>query len=167
MSVVRVYAVFWRRIWEASHKALHAQYSGQYHITVPGTIGEELDGFLEGLTRYDPTNNGGFTIDIPIQRFDGTPSVEPQSIKVRYMGQMSARKDWNFPAQSTGAYPMWGPGRGVSNVYDPSMQEYIMLVKEEGGSFHARWQHGTDDLPTPLQQRMQASEFGVWRQDSK
>ena len=159
--------MFWRRVWEASHKALHGVYSGQYHITVPVTSGDDLLSFLGDLPQYDRTDNGGFTINIPIRRFDGNPPVEPQNVKVRYMGPRSVRKDWNFPAQSTEAYSLWAPQRGVPDVYDPDREEYIMLIKDENGGFHARWQHGTADLPGPLRGRVQANESGVWEQDSK
>ena len=167
MALVRVRAVLWRRILEASHKALHGIYSGQYHITFPVTSGDDLLRFLGDLPQYDSTDNGGFTIDIPIERFGGNPPVEPQNMKIRYMGPKSARKDWNFPAQSTDAYPLWAPERGVSDVYEPDGEEYIMLVKDENGGFHARWQHGTANLPDPLRSRVRASESGVWEQEIK
>ena len=165
MSLVRVRAVFWRHILEASHKTLHGEYTGQYHITIPVTASEDLLIFLGELPQYDHTDNDGFTIDIPIERFDGTPPVEPQNLKVRYMGTKSARKDWNFPAQSTDPYPLWAPHRGVPDAYDPDGREYIILIKDDSSRFHARWLHGTLDLPEPLSQRLHTSESGVWEVD--
>ena len=166
MSLVRVRAVFWRRILEASHKTLHGEYTGQYHITIPVTASADLLTFLGELPQYDHTDNDGFTINIPIERFDGTSLVEPQNLKVRYMGPRSARKDWNFPAQSTDPYPLWAPHRGVPDAYAPEGREYIMLIKDDSGRFHARWQHGTSDLPEPLRQCLHESESGVWEVDN-
>lgn len=167
MALVRVRAVLWRRVLEASHKALHGIYSGQYHITVPVTSGDDLLRFLGDLPQYDPTDNGGFTMDIPIEGFEGDPPVDSQNMKIRYMGSKSARKDWNFPAQSTDTYPLWAPKRGVPDVYDPNGEEYIMLIKDENGGFHARWQHGTEDLPEPIRSHVRGSESGVWEQEIK
>ena len=163
---MRVRAVFWRKILEASHKTLHGIYTGQYHITVPGTVNHQLLGFLGDLPQYEQGENGGFSVNIPIERFDGTPPVEPQDLEVRYMGPFSQRKDWNFPGQSTDPYPLWAPRRGVPDEYDPDGREYIMLIKDENGGFHARWQQGTSDLPDPLRQRVGDNENGVWEQDS-
>ena len=164
MSLVRVSAVFWRRVLVASFKALHQAYSGQYHITIPAGAEDQWKEFLGELPQYDPTDKEGFTIDIPIERFDGNPPVEAQSLRVRYMGTASSRKDWNFPAQSTDAYPLWAPGRGVADEFDPQQLEYIMLIRDESGRFHARWQHGTADLPSPLGELLQGRESGVWQQ---
>ena len=166
MSLVRVKAVFWRRVLEASHKTLHGEYAGQYHITVPVTVSDDLLTFLGELPRYGPTENNGFSIDIPIEGFDGLSPVPPQSLKIRYMGADSARKDWNFPAQSTEPYPLWAPNRGVPDVYNAAGREYIMLIKDDSGRFHARWQHGTSDLPEPLRLLLEANESGVWEVDS-
>ena len=162
MSEVRVSAVFWRRIIETSHKSLHGIYTGQYHITIPESVSNQFLGFLGDLPQFEQGDNGGFIINIPIKRFDGAPPVAPQVLKVRYMGLSSARKDWNFPGQSTGPYPLWAPQRGVPEEFDPIGREYIMLIKDEKGGFHARWQHGTADLPDLLRQRVEQVDFGVW-----
>ena len=63
---MKVAAVFWRQINLASHRTLHGRYTGQYHITVPRSVDEPLRGFLGDLPPSPLTENGGFTINIPI-----------------------------------------------------------------------------------------------------
>ena len=164
MASIKVAAVFWRRVLEATHKTLHGGYKGQYHIAIPSDGGQSLEAFIEGLERYNPTGHEGFSVDVPVARFDGEHSVEAQIVKLRYMGPKSRRKDWNFPGQSTNPYPLWAPRRGVSDEYDPDVLEYIMMIRDELGAFHARWQRGTTNLPEPLRLRVEASECGVWTQ---
>ena len=82
------------------------------------------------------------------------------------MGRDSRRKDWNFPAQSTNPYPLWAPGRGLVDEYDPNVQEYIFLIKDEFGGFHARWQRGTHDLPDPIRPIIESRDAGVWIQET-
>lgn len=154
--------MFWRLVNEVSYKTFHRLYGGQYHITVPGTVGGDLDAFLGYLLRYGHTDNGGFSIDIPIQRFDGDPPVEPRDLKIRFMGLGSARRDWNFPGQASEAYPLWGPPRGVPDEFAPNVRDYIMLIKDENDGFHARYQHETADLPDTLRELVRAKESGIW-----
>ena len=162
MPLVTVTGVFWRRINRASHRTLHNDYEGQYHITVPKAVDEPLRAFLGRLPQRDRTPNGGFTVDVPIERFDGKPPVEAQNLTIRYMGPDSQRGDWNFPAQATDPYPLWAPGRGVSEEFDEQAREYLMLVRDENGGFHARWQRGVDDLPDPLRTEVLAEDTGIW-----
>ena len=162
MPMLKVTGVFWRRINSASHRTLHNDNDGQYHITVPKAVDGPLRSFLGELPQRDHTPLGGFIIDIPIERFEGEPPVEAQDLAIKYMGPDSQRGDWNFPAQATDPYPLWAPGRGVSDEFDPEAPEYLMLVRDENGGFHARWQRGVDDLPEPLRDKITAEESGVW-----
>lgn len=164
MATIAVAAVFWRRVFEASHTTFHGGYKGQYHITVPTDAGESLRDFIGDLERYDLTEHEGFSVNIPIAPFDGTAPVSERVLTLRYMGPLSQRKDWNFPAQATNPYPLWAPGRGVSLEFDAGVREYIMLIRDELGGFHARWQRGTSDLPEPLRTDVQARDCGVWTQ---
>ena len=166
MARIKVAAVFWRRVLEATHKTLHGDYKGQYHIAIPADVGQSLEVFIEDLERYDPTGHDGFSVDVPVARFDGEHSVDEQFLKLRYMGPESQRKDWNFPGQSTNPYPLWAPKRGVSDQYDSSVSEYIMLIRDDLDTFHARWQRGTSDLPEPLRGQVKASDCGVWIQEA-
>ena len=162
MPLIRVTGVFWRGINHASHRTLHNDYEGQYHITVPKVVDKRLRKFLGELPQRDHTATGGFTVDIPIERFYGEQPVEPRNLTIRYMGATSQRGDWNFPAQATDPYPLWAPGRGVSNEFDAQAREYIMLIRDENGRFHARWQRGVDDLPSPLRVQIISRDSGVW-----
>ena len=165
MALLRVVAVFWRYINIASHRTLHGGYTGQYHITVPKAQDEAIHALIGELPTYDHTDQGGFSKDIPIGRFDGRPPLPPQNLKIRYMGEHSQRADWNFPAQATNPYPLWAPGRGVSDAFDPQHREYLMVIKDVEGNFHARWQRGTDNLPHPIREFIEAHEIGIWEQD--
>ena len=166
MPLVRVTGVFWRWINGASHRTLHNNYEGQYHITVPKTVDKPLRIFLGELPQRDLTGSGGFTVNIPIERFDGEQPVEPRNLTIRYMGGSSERGDWNFPSQATDPYPLWAPSRGVSNEFDEQAREYIMLIRDEDGRFHARWQRGVDDLPNPLRIQIASRNSGVWLEHS-
>lgn len=162
MPLIRVQAVFWHRISETNWKTLHKLYKGQYDLRMPQTV--ELAGFLGNLPRRDETNLGGYYVDIPIQSFDGDPGVPEATLSLKYMGPESERKDWLFPGQATEPYPLWAPGRGPLEEWDAGANEYIVLIRDAQGQFHARWQHGTSDLPEPLRQLLTVKSSGVWEQ---
>lgn len=129
---------------------------------MPRTV--ELAGFLGDLPRRDETNLGGYYVDIPIQPFDGDPNVPEATLRLKYMGSQSQRKDWLFPGQATDPYPLWAPGRGAPAEWDEGANEYIVLIRDDQARFHARWQSGTEDLPEPLRQLLEATPSGVWEQ---
>ena len=153
----------WRLCEKATYDTLHGDSSGQYHIAIPNR--PEIHEFFEGVART-PTDLEGYELDVPIQPFEGDPPVEAWTLRVRYMGRKSARKDWNIVAQRPdSAYPLWRPGRGVPSSYEEGWREYVVLVRDINRDFHARWvgSVGFESLPGWVRETLLSDKYGARR----
>jgi 5-methylcytosine-specific restriction protein B len=165
MTKKRLSAILWRRVNKATVDTLTGQSPGQYDIRLGSSI--EIGKFFEEVPRRNQTALEGFTLDVPLQPFDGTNPVSAETLVVRYMGQSSARRDWYIPSQRPStAYPLWRVGRGLPSGMSTSPQppHYIILAKDIDGNFHARWltASGFALLPKEMKSMAQEEEVGVY-----
>ncbi len=154
--------VLWRLVEDATLDTLNDRSRGQYDIRL--TRDEAFERFFEGLPRTGVTALGGFTISVPIEAAPGPPSVEPRTLRVRHMGPRSRRRDWYIPSQrSSTAYPLWRPGVRFDPAQTRPDTDYVILVRDDGDRFHARWLKGADvgSLPAALRRRMRNEHVGV------
>lgn len=158
----RVKGLLWRICNQATFDSLHGKSRGQYDIRL--TSKPAIADFFQGLRQEEPTELGGYTLQVPIAAFDGPNPVAAASLAVRYMGPSSERKDWNIPAQRPEtAYPLWRPGRGVPDTIEAAAKDYVVLVLDVKGRFHARWLPGTNlaSLPANVREAILAETVGV------
>jgi len=158
----RVAAVLWRRANKASLDSLTGRSVGQYDVRL-GTD-PRIEEFFSGLERKELTDLGGYTIDVPVESFDGQGPVARETLGVRFMGPKSQRKDWYIRAQRpTSAYPLWRPGRAFREPTEDADQDYMMLVRDTDGGFHARWVRSSnlEKVPPAIAQAMRSEELGV------
>ena len=165
MSKKSLSAILWRRVNKATVDTLIGISGGQYDIRLGSSNG--IAEFFENVQRRDETELGGFTLDVPIQAYDGSDAVQAQTLIVRYMGAESARRDWNIPSQRPAtAYPLWRVGRGLPSgtTAAPTPPHFIILAKDVEGNFHARWISSEDFelLPEEMKRMAQSEEVGVY-----
>ncbi|MDN2717448.1 hypothetical protein [Janthinobacterium sp. SUN120] len=156
----RVSAILWRKCNKATFDSLNDLSAGQYDIRLTK---RDYENFFLGVAMEDVTELGGYTLKVVLEPFTGPSPVERTSIKVRFMGESSGRKDWNIPSQRKGtAYPLWRPGRGASKVFKNDANEFMLLIRDANGKFHARWIHHADfsALPQDIQNILNQSEVG-------
>jgi 5-methylcytosine-specific restriction protein B len=159
---IRVNALLWRICNGATFDSLHGRSKGQYDIRL--STDPRIATFFDGLPHDEPTELGGYTLHVPIAAFTGPGAVPAMTLDVRYMGQTSQRKDWNIPAQRPEtAYPLWRPGRGIPDTVAASAGDYVLLVRDTFGSFHARWLRGANLplLPPRVREAILAEGVGV------
>ena len=162
MALIEIKAILWRRVLRATFDTLTGVSSGQYHIAL--TTAPEIDAFFVGLPRRDPTEHGGYTVDVPIASFDGSEPVDATTLVIRYMGPESERKDWYIRAQRPDtAYPLWRAGRGVPATFRDQRRDFVLLLRDVHDQFHARWvaDEHFDSLPEQLRSRMLSRQIGV------
>lgn len=158
----RVNAIFWRRCNQATFDSLNGNSRGQYDIRLTR---QNFEQFFAGVPHTGTTALGGYDVVVPLEPYTGSQPVAATSITIRYMGEKSARKDWNIPSQRPdSAYPLWRPGRGIGTTFNTDDREYVLIARDVDGNFHARWINDADfsALPTEVQQIMESSEVG-WR----
>lgn len=156
----RASAILWRKCNKATFDSLNDLSAGQYDIRLTR---RDYENFFLGVDRVDPTELGGYSLNVPLEPFTGPSPVDPTSIKVRFMGDSSGRKDWNIPSQRKGsAYPLWRPGRGVSKAFNADANEFMLIIRDATGKFHAQWIHHADfsALPQDVQNILNQSEVG-------
>lgn len=161
MAMVPVQSILWRWCNRATYDTLHGNSRGQYHIAFSDT--PQIHKFFEGVPR-SATELGGYTMKVPVAPFDGVPSVAAQDLTIRFMGPESSRGDWNIVGQRPAtAYPLWRPGRGVPDVYDDSWKEYVLLIRDRAGAFHARWisTESFSRLPLWARQSLETKKHGA------
>jgi hypothetical protein len=159
---VPIDAILWRKWNQATFDTLIGESRGQYHITL--TTLPELSDFFASADQTDDTDIGGFTLTFEVQPFEGDPPVDRQELSVRFMGSESARRDWNIPSQRPEtAYPLWRVGRGPPTQYSKTLREYLIIVRDVNGGYHARWisDGEFDNLPALVRSKMQAKGVGV------
>jgi hypothetical protein len=155
-------AVLWRRCNQATFDTLNGNSSGQYDIRL--AKGLDFREFFRGISPVNHTNLGGYTLEIPIQAFDGEPPVTGTELIVRFIGEKSERKDWYIPSQRPAtAYELWRPGRGVGAQFNVERPEYLVLIRDYDDAFHARWisSDSISKLPIEMQQLLSSNECGV------
>jgi len=132
--------VLWRRVagsGSATIKTLIGESGGQYDIRLTTC---NFLGFFSDLSKDNETDKGGFDIKVPICAIDCEPRINETEIVVRFMGPGSARKDWNIPSQRPeSAYPAWREGHGFETREDVGNSDYLIIIKDTTGCFHARW----------------------------
>jgi hypothetical protein len=164
MTLVPLRAMLWRRVNRATFDTLHGNSPGQYHITL--TASPAVASFVAALPKYELTELGGYTVDLPIEPFDGTDPVLAETLRIRYMGGQSQRKDWNIPAQRPEtAYTLWRPGRGVpaKKTFAQKRRDFILVLLDANHHYHARFirDESFAKLPHEVQDLLNESQFGV------
>jgi hypothetical protein len=157
-------AILWRRCEKATVDTLHGISKGQYHIELNRDPG--LEEFFKGLQRINPNADGGYDIVVPIEPFDGEPPVSAKELTIKYLGEGKVRKSWYIRSQRPDtAYELWRPGRGVPDTFVDGAREFILLIRDQDGHFHARWIHDDDfdKLPTIVKEALISAKVG-WRE---
>lgn len=165
MTKKRLADILWRKVQNATVSTLIDQSPGQYDIRLGSS--DHIAEFFTNVPRRDETSLGGFTLEVPIEAYDGADPVSRQNLRVRFMGTKSQRQDWNIPSQRVGtAYPLWRVGRGLpaGTTTAPAPPHYIILARDVEGKFHARWLTAQDVelLPEILKQQVKATALGVF-----
>jgi 5-methylcytosine-specific restriction protein B len=158
----RVSAILWRKCNKATFDSLNDLSDGQYDIRLTKN---DYEHFFLALPPVDQTDLGGYSLYVPLEPFVGPQAVAATEIKVRFMGEKSGRKDWNIPSQRRAtAYALWRQGRGVSKAFNEKAQEFMLIIRDIDGKFHARWIHDRDftALPLAVQQVLNSKEAG-WK----
>jgi 5-methylcytosine-specific restriction protein B len=159
-----VKGVLWRRVLKATIDTLLDNSPGQFHIAL--TTNALIPTFFDGLPQKNPTQHGGYDLEVPIAEFDGPDPVPEQLLTVRYMGASSKRRDWNIPSQRKNtAYPLWRPGRAFPLSQPPAPgTDTLIIVRDHDDRFHARWLDAAavGSLPQPLRNSILSDEAGVW-----
>jgi 5-methylcytosine-specific restriction enzyme B len=158
-------AILWRKVQNATVSTLIDQSPGQYDIRLGNS--DQIAEFFANVPHRDETSLGGFTLDVPIDAYDGPDPVGLQNLRVRFMGTESQRQDWNIPSQRVGtAYPLWRVGRGLptGTTTAPAPAHYIILARDIEDKFHARWLTAQDVelLPEILKNKVKANALGVF-----
>ncbi len=158
----RVDAILWRKCNQATFDSLNGNSNGQYDIRLAR---RDFEQFFLGVPHTGTTALGGYDVVVPLQPYTGAQPVAATPLTIRFMGEQSARKDWNIPSQRPDtAYPLWRAGRGVSTNFNANAREYVLIIRDVDGNFHARWIRDADfaSLPAIVQQIMESSEVN-WR----
>ncbi|NHZ91401.1 hypothetical protein F2P45_20670 [Massilia sp. CCM 8733] len=157
-----VSAILWRKCNKATFDTLNDLSDGQYDIRLAR---RDFQNFFVDVEQTNLTGLGGYTLNVPLEPYTGASPVAQTVLKVRFMGEKSGRKDWNIPSQRKDtAYPLWRPGRGVGGVFNEHANEFMLLIRDKSGKFHARWIHHADfnALPEEIRNFLNADEVG-WR----
>lgn len=160
--MIPVEAVLWRRWNRATFDTLHGESPGQYDIRL--TTLPELPRFLKGARKTELTSRGGYTLTFDLEPHGGSDPVPGTKLAIRYIGDRSVRKDWIISSQRPDtAYPLWQPGRGIPKSFDRSLHEYVMLIRDVDGGFHARWisEGSLKSVPQLIQSAMKSRVAGV------
>jgi 5-methylcytosine-specific restriction protein B len=132
--------ILWRRVDgsdSATIKSLIGESRGQYDIRLTSY---DFIGFFLNLSKEDETQLGGFDIRVPICAIDCEPRINETEIVVRFMGPDSSRKDWYIRSQRPeSAYFAWREGHGFEARDDVGNSDYLIILKDIAGGFHARW----------------------------
>lgn len=156
----RASAILWRKCNKATFDTLNDSSAGQYDIRLTR---RDYEKFFLGVAKADETELGGYTLNVVLEPFTGPSPVALTTIKVRFMGELSGRKDWNIPSQRQGtAYPLWRPGRGVGTTFTADANEFMLIIRDVDGKFHARWIHHADfsALPDNIKTMLSENEVG-------
>jgi len=158
--------ILWRRVLSATIDTLRGVSRGQYDIRLGRPEG--VESFFAGLPRLHQTSLGGYDLAVPVAAADRPIPVQASTIMVAYIGADSARADWRIPSQRPDtAYPLWREGAGLSANTLPGT-DFIVLVRNLDGAFHARWLRAGDvgALPHSVTAPMRSGNAGVTRVDA-
>ena len=152
--------ILWRLVMEATIDTLRGRSRGQYDIRLGRP--ERLAEFFSGVPRTAITPLGGFTLTIPLESYGGPDPLPGETVHVRYMGELSRRRDWYIASQRpTTAYPLWRLGRGLRNETEPNT-DYVVVVRDPEERFHGRWIAPSDlaRLPDSLRDKLRTADSG-------
>jgi hypothetical protein len=155
--------LLWRKVLEATIDTLEGRSRGQYDIRLARPEG--IERFFSGLPRTPETPLGGYDVTVPLAAASTPIPVPETPLSVAYIGPKSQRVDWRIPSQRPdSAYPLWRRGVGLLPG-TPSGQDYVVLLRDPEGRFHARWLRGTGlaTLPQTLVARLEKGTAGVER----
>lgn len=164
---IPVDAVLYKKVTDIIWRALSAKERGQYDLRL-GTDAA-FGAFFSSVPVTDPTPQGGWTRHVTFEAFDGAQPVPPHSLRFRYMGRDSQRKDFYFASQNhvgDESYPLWHPGRaepGATSFADVD-GAVAAVIRDANGGFHARWITAKEVglLPTGLRSAILSNEKGVY-----
>ena len=165
MAIKKVSSILWRRVNQATINTLIGQSRGQYDIRLTSSV--DLTSFFEGIEPHDMTDLGGFTMDVPIEPYEGQDPVPEEILNVRFMGEQASRsRDWYIRAQRpNSAYLLWRPGRAfdANAALDSVNPPYIYIIKDIDNKYHARWISGENLslLPQEVQGLFQSMDVGT------
>jgi hypothetical protein len=162
MPLVPLKALLWRRVNNATFQTLNDLSPGQYDIRL--TKNPDIAKFFSDLPTHAPTSLGGYTIDVSLEPFDGPDPVPATTLQVRFMGEDSERADWYIRSQRREtAYPLWRPTRGVPSTFNASRRDFVVLLRDTAGNFHARFIHEESfaKLPNDVQSALLGKQLGV------
>ena len=164
-----VHSILWRNYNQATIDTLKGKSAGQYDIRL-GSKSAFLD-FFEGLPQENPTDLGGYDINITIEKVEDENAVvicDEKKLTVRFMGDRSKRKDWNIPSQRPEtAYPMWIQEGRFPGVADEG--SYVILVRTTTGKFYGRilLSGEVKNLPQRLNDAIEKNkDSGVYKLDA-
>lgn len=158
-----VYAILWRNFNQATFDTLAGKSKGQYDIRLGSKSDYSL--FFKDEKKENITGLGGFDINIEVQAFGNqgdSDYVDIAPLCIRYMGNSSARKDWNIPSQRPAtAYPLWvEPGRFPASKDEKS---YVLLIRTTDNEYYGRilLEREVPNLPAVIQTEILKSEAGL------
>lgn len=152
--------LLWRKVLNATIDTLRGRSSGQYDIRLARPEG--IEEFFAGLPRTY-TDLGGYNIQVPIAATTAPVPTAATSLTVAFIGPESERRDWRIPSQRPEtAYPLWRLGVGLRHDTE-SGTDFIVMVRDSHGIFHARWLAGDrlELLPRELVSAMRVANSGV------
>ena len=152
--------LLWRKVLGATIDTLRGESRGQYDIRLAKPEG--IHEFFAGLPRQ-PTDLGGYNVQVPLEATVAPIPVPPTSIEVAYIGPESRRDDWRIPSQRPEtAYPLWRMGTGLLPGTDAG-EDLVVLIRDPADRFHARWLRADDlyRLPEDIRERMIKGTAGV------
>lgn len=150
MALVPIDAILWRRLQQANYDSLDGLSAGQYDIRLGRD--DDVATFFAGVPQLNLTPLGGYDLQVPVAAFNGTSPVPQMELRVRYMGPQSQRKDWNIPSQRPDtAYPLWRLSRSNPNRL---AENFVIIVRDVLGQFHARWLDAAAVAALPDQLRL-------------
>lgn len=155
--------ILWRRVAGSdcsTVKSLIGESRGQYDIRLSR---EDFTNFFYDLPKMNETDQGGFEVRVPLCAIDCEPRIDEDEIIVRFMGEGSARKDWYIKSQRPdSAYHAWREGHGFETRGDVGNSDYLIILKDITGCFHARWIRTSelDFLPRRVREIMAERDVG-------
>jgi 5-methylcytosine-specific restriction enzyme B len=159
-------SIFYRRLTDTNVGALTGKHRGEYDLR----LGRRIDGireFFELFPDEDTTPLGGWTKEVVFAPYDGPSAVPRRTVRFRYMGEESQRRDYYFASQRLeDAYDLWRPGRAlpVNAEYADVQGDIVVIVRDAEDSYHARYirQEDLTFLPVGLREALESHTTGVY-----
>jgi 5-methylcytosine-specific restriction enzyme B len=160
----KVKSVLWRKLNQATLDTLRGKSSGQYHVTLGATL--NLDGFLNAFIPRNPTEKKGYEYKVALEPYNDlipANSIGSSDLTIKYMGEESARADWNIPAQRPStAYPMWNVQRRVPPTGTLS-SSFLCIIRTQDDKYYGRLilEDEINNVPLSLRSKMLEKEMGI------